>query len=67
MKKFILLFKFFLFSGLALFLVLYGPIYFELSDSWRYILIAGLLLLAGMRLYDWWALEREGEQFRDDR
>jgi|GEM_PF-4068789 len=58
MKKHILLFKVLIFAGIALFLILYGRKYFTMPDTWLYILIIVLLLLAFLRLFEWWTWEK---------
>ncbi len=57
MKKHILLFKFLIFAGISLFLIFFGHQYFTMPDTWLYILITVLLLLAFLRLFEWWTWE----------
>jgi intracellular septation protein A len=62
MKRFMLMVKVLVFGGLALFLVFQGDRYFELPPAWRYILIAVLLLLAAIRLFEWFTYSDESRE-----
>lgn len=48
-----LFFKGLVFWGLAVFIYWFGPQYFDLSLTLQYILIFMLLLLGGLRFYEW--------------